>query len=114
MTILERAFTLLVAGRPIISFYASSYREAQELTREAWLRTDLLHHRSGKDRLWDGKARLSVRQANDEEQKILALADKSASDDDGLRLAYLVALEKGEPRDEARHYEGNDVRSPSG
>ena len=100
MTILKRAFTLLVAGRPIIAFYASNYREAQELTREAWLRADLRRHQSGQDSLWDGKARLSVRLANEAEQVVLSLADKEY--DDGIPLAYLVAVEKNEHHDRAQ------------
>lgn len=96
MTVLARPFTLLAGGRAILSFYASNHKEAQELTREAWLRVDLLHHRSGKTCLWDGKAKLSVRPANNEEQVRLALADKGARDDDGILLAYLVVIGKDE------------------
>jgi hypothetical protein len=102
-------------GRPVLSFFASNHKEAQELTREAWLRADLFHHC-----LWDGKARLSVRPANDEEQIMLSRADKGAGDDHGILLAYLVAIEKTERQDRAQHHEGNNVqethigRSPPG
>ena len=119
MTPLARPFTPLVAGRPILSFYASNFREAQELPRETWLRADLVHRRSGEHCLWDGKAKLSIRAATGGEQEMLSLADQGAGDDDGILLAYLVAIEKDQPN-RAEHYESNDVeeayidRSPPG
>ena len=43
---IERPFTLLVGGRPILSFMASTLNEANEIPREGWLRADLLEYRS--------------------------------------------------------------------
>ena len=54
--VFERPFTLLVGGRPILSFVASTFTEANELTREEWLRADLLKYRSNDEPLWDGTA----------------------------------------------------------
>jgi hypothetical protein len=52
MPLVERPFTLLVAGRPILSFVASTFNEANEITREEWLRADLLKYRSNGQALW--------------------------------------------------------------
>jgi hypothetical protein len=41
-----------------------------------------------------GETSFSVRVANDEEQVVLSLVDQRARDDDGILLAYLVAIEK--------------------
>ena len=42
----ERAYTLLAGDRPILCFGAVTFREAQELTQEQWLKGDLLSHQS--------------------------------------------------------------------
>ena len=63
------------------------------LAREAWLRAYLVH---GEHCQWNRRAKLSVRAANDEEQVMRSLADQRARDDDGILLAYLVAIEKDE------------------
>jgi hypothetical protein len=75
MPLVERPFTLLVAGRPILSFVASTFNEANEITREEWLRADLLKYRSNGQALWDGDAKLSVRASDAEEKKRLLSKD---------------------------------------
>ena len=70
-TVIERPFTLLVADRPILSFMASTFNEANELTREEWLRADLLKYRSNDESLWDGAAKLTVRASDAEEKAAL-------------------------------------------
>jgi hypothetical protein len=90
---LERAFTLLAAGRPIVSFAASSFKEAHELLREGWLRDDLSSHRSEGRPLWDGISKLSVRSSTAEESAALALAGTQGAPDEDILLAYLVELE---------------------
>ena len=54
-TVIERPFTLLVADRPILSFMASTFNEANELTREEWLRADLLKYRRDARLQWAWK-----------------------------------------------------------
>jgi hypothetical protein len=89
----ERAYTLLAGDRPILCFGAVTFREAQQLTQEHWLKGDLLSHQSNAESLWDGTARLSVRRATADEEAILSQAAKDANPDDGLLLAYLVELD---------------------
>jgi hypothetical protein len=90
---LERPFTLLVGGRPILSFAASTFNEANELAREEWLRADLLKYRSNGQPLWDGSAKLSVRASDAEEKAILEQGLKETAADDGIALVYLVELD---------------------
>jgi hypothetical protein len=89
----ERAYTLLAGDRPILCFGAVTFREAQELTQEQWLKGDLLSHQSNAESLWDGTVRLSVRRSTTDEEAILSQAAKDANPDDGLLLAYLVELD---------------------
>jgi hypothetical protein len=91
--VFERPFTLLVGGRPILSFVASTFTEANELTREEWLRADLLKYRSNDEPLWDGTAKLSVRVSDAEEKAALELGLKATRADDGIALVYLVELD---------------------
>jgi sulfane dehydrogenase subunit SoxC len=51
----ERAYTLLAGDKPILCFGAVTFREAQELTQEQWLKGDLLSHQSNAESLWDEK-----------------------------------------------------------
>jgi hypothetical protein len=91
--VFERPFTLLVGGRPILSFVASTFNEANELTREEWLRADLLKYRSNDEPLWDGTAKLSVRASDAEEKAALEQGLKETAIDDGITLVYLVELD---------------------
>jgi hypothetical protein len=88
----ERPFTLLVGDRPILLFSASSFPEANELTREAWLRADLLKYRSNDQPLWDGSSKLSVRASDAEEKAVFEQGSKEAQADE-LALVYLVELD---------------------
>jgi hypothetical protein len=91
--VFERPFTLLVGGRPTLSFVASTFNEANELTREEWLRADLLKYRSNDEPLWDGAAKLSVRASDAEEKAALEEGLKETATDDGIVLVYLVELD---------------------
>jgi hypothetical protein len=90
---IERPFTLLVGSRPILSFVASTFTEANELTREEWLRADLLKYRSNDEPLWDGTAKLSVRASDAQERAALEQGLKETAADDGIALVYLVELD---------------------
>jgi hypothetical protein len=83
----------LVAGRPILSFVASTFNEANELTREEWLRADLLKYRSNGQPLWDGDATLSSRASDAQEKAALEQGLKETRTDDGIALVYLVELD---------------------
>jgi hypothetical protein len=89
----ERPFTLLVGGRPILLFAASTFKEANELTREEWLRADLLKYQSNGQPLWDGNAKLSVRASAAGEKAALEQGLKETTADDGIALVYLVELD---------------------
>jgi hypothetical protein len=88
-------FTLEVGGKPTLAFEASGFREAQELRKESWLRTDLVSLQSNGTPLWDGEAALSVRLATAEEAIAFgqAAAEEKGSDEDDMVLVYLVELD---------------------
>jgi hypothetical protein len=87
-------FTLEVGGRPTLAFEAGGVRDAKQICKESWLRTDLVSLKSSGVPLWDGKAALSIRPANAEEAIAFGhvAAKANRSDDDDMMLAYLVEL----------------------
>ena len=89
----ERPFTLLVGGQPILSFAANNFNEANELTREEWLRADLLKYQSNGQPLWDGNAELSIRPSAADEKEALEQGLNETTADDGVALVYLVELD---------------------
>jgi hypothetical protein len=92
---LPRPFTLEVGGVPILSFAATSIREAQSIRREGWLQNDLRRARLNGAAVWDGRAKLSVRAASADETLRFSQAIETATDDSGdLVLIYLVRLDK--------------------
>jgi hypothetical protein len=88
-----RVFTLEVDGRPTLTFEAQTFREAQQLCKEAWLRTDLGSLNSDGIPLWDGKTFLSVRRASDEEAIVFDQAAKEVGPSEDMVLAYLIELD---------------------
>lgn len=91
--IIERSFTLVVGEKPTLAFRARSYKEALELAREPWLRSDLMELTSYSASLWDGQEKLTVRQAAADEAHALSDALKIAEPGGDLLLAYLVELD---------------------
>ena len=59
--VLSRIFTIEIGDTPTLTFEAQNLREAHELCREQWLKTDLADAKSAGDPGWDGKARLRAR-----------------------------------------------------
>lgn len=89
----ERIYTLEVGGRPVLCFPAENYREAQSLLREDWLRADLRETRTGGKPLWDGREKLSVRNADTaEEARFQREAKTLPANEDDLPIVYLVEL----------------------
>jgi hypothetical protein len=87
----DRIYTIEIAARAILCFPARTLREAQSLLKEAWLLDDLRAVRSHGVAVWDGKAKLVVRNANPAEQaRFLREAKHNESDD--LPIVYLVEL----------------------
>jgi hypothetical protein len=93
MAVFARAFTLEVDGRPTLIFEARNTREAQELCKEAWLRSDLSTQKSDGVALCDDKSKLTVRLADSEEAIIFSQATAVANSSGDLVLAYLVDLD---------------------
>lgn len=86
----ERVFTLEADGQPILCFPAGSYKEAQRLLKEHWLLSDLRTVKSRDRPVWDGRAKLKVRNASPEETERFSRAPKAP--DDELPIVYLVPL----------------------
>ena len=84
-------FVLEINQRPILAFEAISAREAQELTKEQWLRADLKRLRSDGKPLWDNKARLRIGPAIGEQVAEVKSVIEAATDDE-LAIVYLVPL----------------------
>jgi hypothetical protein len=91
--LLPSIFTILIGGKPILVFEAKNLREAYELCREQWLKSDLAEARSEDVPLWDGKAPIRARVASEEEAALFAAATDEAAPSDGLKLVYLIPLD---------------------
>ena len=95
--ILSRCFTLDVGDRPILTFEASSLREARELCYEQWLREDIARLSSNEIPIWDGSAALRSRYATEAEAELYRAAAQNAEHSPGdLVLAYHVELDGAE------------------
>jgi hypothetical protein len=87
----DRIYTVEIGGRAVLTFPAKSLREAQSLIKETWLLNDLSELKSKGARLWDGKAKLVVRNATPDETARSERRVKGAAGDD-LPIVYLVDL----------------------
>lgn len=86
-------FAMEIDGRPIVAFEAKNFREAFELCKEDWLRTDLIALTSNGVALCTPTSTLKVRRADELEAQIYREAELQAQTDD-LVLAYLVDLDQ--------------------
>jgi hypothetical protein len=93
MTDFSRVFTLLVDGRPTLSFEAGTTKQATEIRKEPWLRDDLTSQTRNGIPLCSVKSKLSVRPANVEEINMFNQAASVAKPSDEMLLAYLVELD---------------------
>ena len=90
----ESVFVLEIGGTPAVAFQAVSIVEARGLPREQWMHNDLLEARSKGAPLWDGRAKLSVRNATPQETaRFLETKATAADGSDDLVLVYLVDLD---------------------
>ena len=85
----DRVYALEIGGRAVLTFPAHSFREAQSLLKEAWLLDDLRALKSGGETVWDGKTRLTVRNADAAEIGHFERGSKHHTGDD-LPIVYLV------------------------
>jgi hypothetical protein len=85
-----------VKQSPVVAFSAASLTEAITLLREQWFRDDLREAHSHGAPVWDGKAKLTARRANDDEAAKFSAGMQSADDDGSgdLILVYLVELDQ--------------------
>lgn len=90
----NRVHVLEIDGRPILAFHAVSQSEARQLTKEAWLKDDLLELRWDGLRLWNEGSAMSTRMATDEENAAFEAGEKEAAAVDELTLVYLVAIDE--------------------
>jgi hypothetical protein len=91
----ENVYALDVGGVPVLTFAATTFREAQSLCREQWLRAGLTEAHSNGAPVWDGQSKLAVRRASADESARFGSAIKEAADGSGdLVLVYLVELDK--------------------
>jgi hypothetical protein len=95
----SRTFTLCVDGKATLSFSASTMREAQELCKEAWLRSDLCALKCQQQALCMPGSKLTVRPALPEEERIYQQSADPVSED--LSLVYLVEIDGAKDRSSA-------------
>ena len=87
----SRTFTLCVDGKATLAFSASTMREAQELCKEGWLRSDLCALTCQDQALCTPTSKLTVRPALPEEERIYQQSANTDSED--LSLVYLVQID---------------------
>ena len=100
MNRLAVVFAMEIDGKPTIAFEAKSYREAWELCKEEWLRSDLIVLTSNGVPLCSAAAKLKVRKATEIEAQIYRDAGRAAKASSDLVLAYLVELDRPRRSDE--------------
>lgn len=88
--LLPSIFTIDINDTPILSFEALNFREAHELCREEWLKSDLLETTSRGVPLWDGRSRLRARIATRDEAGKLIDAASAVGPSGDLLLVYHV------------------------
>ena len=86
-------FTLEVDGKPTAAFSARNAGDAQDFSKQSWLRSNLTDHTSNGLPLSDTNAELTVRSANAEETEIFKQVASEARSSEETVLAYLVELD---------------------
>ena len=86
-------FTIVVDGKPTVSFEARQLREASELCTAEWLRADLNTLNSNGVPLCGIGSKLRARIANEAEREIYRQAASGAEASDDILFVYLVELD---------------------
>ena len=86
-------FTIDVDGRPTVSFEARQLREASELCKEEWFRSDLNALTSNGEPVCRIGAKLKARIANEAERVKYREAAQEVGASDGIVMVYLVELD---------------------
>ena len=85
-------YTILVDGKPVVALEARG-REAAELCREEWFRTELCALSSNGDPLCGMGSKLQAQVAIDEERARYQEALKDAEASDEILFVYLIDLD---------------------
>ena len=85
-------YTIEVDGKPTVAFEGQA-REAAEICKEAWFRSDLTKLASNGVPICLSESFLKSRIANESEVAAYRQAAKAITDSDELLLAYLVELD---------------------
>ncbi|MBR1233660.1 hypothetical protein JQ611_16590 [Bradyrhizobium sp. AUGA SZCCT0182] len=86
-------FTIDVDGKPTVAFEARQFREAAELTKEVWFRTDLTKLSSNGEPVCGIGSKLKARIATESERGVYRQAVQEAEATDDILLVYLVELD---------------------
>lgn len=93
-SLLGLIYTIEVDGIPTVAFEARQLREASELCKEEWLRSDLASLNSRGSPLYNSASTLKARIANDAERTTYGEMAKQAGVSDDIILAYLVDIDE--------------------
>jgi hypothetical protein len=85
-------YTILVDGKPVVALEARG-REAAELCREEWFRSDLCALSSNGEAVCGIGSKLQARRAIEEERISYQEASKEAAASDEILFVYLVELD---------------------
>src|SRR5258707_11928042 len=90
-----RIYVVEANGLALVAFEAFTRIEATELPKEKWFRDELLFLRSETRQIWDGKASLAVRRAEEIEIAKFKNAQTGTAHNaaDGIFLVYLIPLD---------------------
>ena len=96
--------TLEIRGEPVACICAADRAKARDMVRQSRLHRDLMSHHSGGAPLWDGSARLSLRdstrhEADIVEQRFEAHRDTHPNISDHGAVVFLVPVDRREPRE---------------
>ena len=91
-------FTIDVDGRPTVSFEARQLREASELCKEEWFRSDLNALTSNGEPVCKLGAKLKARIADEGERAKYREASQEVGASDDIVMVYLVELDVVAPR----------------
>src|ERR1700759_1696762 len=92
----HRSFVVEIKGRAVLALAAGSLTEALRLCSDDWFVEELSTYRSGGEPIWDGSAKLDIRQASAREATELEIAlstERARTEYDGFIFAFMVPLD---------------------
>jgi hypothetical protein len=91
-----QSFVIESGGRAVLAFRASNMKEAKKLCSRDWFAQELASFRSRGEPIWDGQAKLTIRQATDLEHAEVEIAkagEVARHEYEGYAFAFLVPLD---------------------